>query len=101
MEAHTYKDQHLDDERKKPTLGEACSNTSQRISQCVKDDPGKAMLISVGAGLGLGVVVGAMLAGGGRQTSSGWLNRRSAERLGRQLMSSVSDLIPDAISDRI
>ena len=79
---------------------DACCTTSEKMARCVQNEPGKALLYSVGAGLGLGVLIGACWSGSSRSASN-WIDRQTAERLGRKIMSSVGDWLPDSISDRI
>lgn len=79
------------------SLHDVCSATTDRIARCVKEEPGKALLYSVGAGLGMGVLIGAFLSGS--RSSSNWMDRQTAEEFSRKMMSNVSEWLPDSISD--
>lgn len=79
-------------------LRECTSNSMAKLDQCVSHYPVSTILVTLGAGLGIGLVLGAYLATPGRTGS--W-NRRTAEGLGRRTMDAVAHVLPHSISERL
>lgn len=77
----------------------AASGFSGSVGRCIEDRPDEAVVISLLAGLAVGVALGMTLAGP-RETRS-WHDRRTAEDLGNRLLSSLEQVLPDSLSRTI
>ena len=80
------------------SLASCARNSIAKVEEFVQRDPKTAMLISVGAGLGLGVLVGAVLANSTPRRSRRGIDRQSAEQLGHRFMEAVSNAVPASVS---
>lgn len=69
-----------------------------QMRDMVSDNAGRSMLIALGAGLGVGFLIGTALSGSSR--SSGWWDRSTAEGLGKGLLNRLEQLVPESINDR-
>ena len=78
-------------------LREAAEFTYHKVQQCIQDEPQKAMLWSLGAGLGIGLVTGLLL-GGRREPDRKWYGRLAADDIGERIYASIQNVIPDALS---
>ena len=72
----------------------------RKCEEYVRDNPGSSMAIGLVAGLGVGVAVGLLLGRPSPPPSHRWFDRRSAERLGHQILESVGRVLPDSIMHR-
>lgn len=69
------------------------------VRQCIEDYPDEAVLVSLAAGFGLGLVIGGLLAGS--SSSHGWRQRHVATGLGERLMASIEKVLPDSVSSSL
>ncbi|QDS99471.1 hypothetical protein [Adhaeretor mobilis] len=69
-----------------------------QMREMVGDNAGRSMLIALGAGLGVGFMIGTAL-GGSSRSSREW-GRFTAEGLGRTFRDRIETLVPDVINDR-
>lgn len=71
----------------------------EQLLEMVGDNAGRSMLVALGAGLGVGLLIGSALAGSSR--SARWYDRSSAEGLGRRVLDTLEGIVPSALSDRL
>jgi hypothetical protein len=72
----------------------------QSMTDCVAKNPASSVLTMFGVGFGLGVLIGYALSEPVRPRSR-WYDMRSAERLGRSVLDSIVNALPDSISSRL
>lgn len=70
-----------------------------RAQDLVRDNAGRSLMIAFGTGMGLGILLGCAMSDS--QRSSRWIDRSTAERLGRRFLDKVESMMPNAISDRL
>jgi hypothetical protein len=69
-----------------------------RLRECMSGREGTSLLLSLAAGVGVGLVLGIAL-GRSRRESMSWRDRVAAEGFGRRLMDRLEGLIPDTIAE--
>jgi hypothetical protein len=77
---------------------EYAARGQEQMREYVRGREGTAIMVAVAAGLGVGVVIGAVLGRSHRQTL-GWRDRIAAEGFGRRLMERMEGIIPEAIAE--
>lgn len=75
--------------------------TMERMEETVQHWPFSSVTTAFGIGLGLGIVLGCALAEQSRPAPHHWYDQLSAERLGRSVLDSLSNILPDAIARRV
>jgi hypothetical protein len=70
----------------------------KKLRQRISGREGTAVLISLAAGLGVGLIVGAVFGRSRRQTLT-WRDRATAEGFGRRLVERIEGILPDAIAE--
>ncbi len=68
---------------------------TEQVRDMVRDNAGQSMLIALGVGFLIGTALGSS------SRSSRWVDRSTAEGIGRRLMSKLEGYVPDAINDRL
>lgn len=81
-------------------LTQRVSDSREAIAASVESNPGSAVLVALGAGFGLGVLIGASLAGSSRSNSS-WWDADHAERYGRRMMDSFLQALPGSLRSQL
>jgi len=74
---------------------------NQQLRDMVEDHEGQTVLVALALGFGIGVALGYALAGPSQQESSHWVDRATAERLGKKLMQKMDQFLPEAVSSRM
>jgi hypothetical protein len=78
---------------------EAVGGAVHRVEETVQQWPFSSVATAFGVGLGLGVILGCALA---EQTRpSHWYDNLSAERIGRNVLESLSSVLPDSVARRM
>src|SRR5687767_3115511 len=88
--------------RKQPEAQEDTfqSRVASQIHGFTDEQPGTALLVALGAGLGVGLLIGiALRTPQTRQRS--WHDRLLAEGIGRRLLERAESLLPDAVMERL
>ena len=67
------------------------------MRELVRDREGKAVLVALAAGIGVGLMIGSAFGQSHRQPQS-WRDRIAAEGFGRRLMERIESLIPEAVT---
>jgi hypothetical protein len=84
------------------TVASRASDYWARSEECTRDmvegREGTAILMSLAAGFGVGLVIGAAL-GRSFQEQQTWRDRMRAEGFGRRLMDRIESMIPDALAE--
>jgi hypothetical protein len=73
----------------------------ERVEQTVQHWPFSSVATAFGVGLGLGVILGCALSEQSRPSPSHWYDQLSAERLGRNVLDSLSNVLPERLASRI
>lgn len=68
----------------------------QMGSEAIRENPMMATMAAFGLGLGLGAMVGSMLAETGSMS-----RKRTAETIGQRVLESLADALPDPVRRRI
>ena len=71
----------------------------ERVEETVQQFPFSSVLTAFGIGLGLGVVLGCALAE--PQRPSHWYDNLSAERFGRSMLDSLSNVLPEKFARHV
>lgn len=71
---------------------------ADQVREMIRDNAGRSVFVALGAGLGVGLVIGSVLARNSR--SARWWNRSTAEGLGRRILSKVEELTPATLNSR-
>lgn len=86
-------------------LGDAANRATEyyergeeRLRECMSGREGTSLLLSLAAGVGVGLVLGIAL-GRSRRESMSWRDRIAAEGFGRKLMDRLEGMIPDTIAE--
>lgn len=87
------REQQRSDARRSESMTNTCRQMTERF---VDEYPLAATLGIFGLGLGIGTLVGSVLAEPGRRRS-----HHAAETLGRRVLDSLSDIMPDAVHRRL
>lgn len=74
---------------------------NEQIREMVEDHEGQTVLVALALGFGIGVAIGYSLAGPSEPKHSRWINRSTAEGIGRSLLQRIDQLLPETISSRI
>ena len=78
-------------------LGTAVRNSCTNVENCVRDNPQYSMLLSLTAGLGVGLLVGIALGRTRQEAQQSWFDRRTAEQFGQRVLASVGNWVPDSV----
>jgi hypothetical protein len=70
----------------------------ERLRECVSGREGTGLLLSLAAGVGVGLLLGVALGRTRRETLS-WRDRVAAEGFGRRLMDRLEGMIPETIAE--
>jgi hypothetical protein len=71
------------------------------MEDMVTNHPATSGLVIFGVGLGLGLLIGQALMSGMRQPTTRWLDRRRAEKFGRQVLDAISEYLPQPLASRL
>lgn len=74
---------------------------NEQIREMVEDHEGQTVLVALALGFGIGIAIGYSLAGPSEPKHSRWINRSTAEGIGRTLLQRIDQLLPETISSRI
>ena len=77
---------------------EYAARGTEQVRDLVRDNAGRSVLIALGAGLGVGLLIGSALAGG-RRSSRNW-DRSTAENFGQSWLNKLEGLVPNSVSER-
>lgn len=81
-------------------LGQGYHNAEDLVTS----HPAASALVVFGVGLGIGILLGSTIAHSIEQrshSSSLRINRRKAERFGRQVLDSISEYLPESLTSRM
>ena len=92
------------------TIGETADNESDYFSrratqlrdqmrECTREHEGSALFVSLAAGFGIGVLIGAAVMASRRRPTR-WRERMAAEGIGRKFMDRLESFLPEALSER-
>ena len=71
------------------------------MQECISEYPLASTLAAFGIGLGVGLLVGATIAGDTRPRARHWYDLGTAEDLGRRMLDAMAGALPDSIAKRI
>lgn len=71
------------------------------MQECVAEYPLASTLTAFGIGLGVGILIGATLAGESRPQPRHWYDLSSAEEFGQRIVDAVAGALPESIAKRI
>lgn len=74
------------------------AETAEEAQDCIRDHSGKAVLVSLVAGLGIGLLIGKAI-GASRQEPKSRRYRAMAEGFGSRLMERIESMVPDALAE--
>jgi hypothetical protein len=74
---------------------------NERLRDMVEDHEGQSVLLALALGFGVGIAIGYAIGGPSQSASSRWIDRSTAENLGRKLMERMDQILPTAISGRL
>jgi len=74
------------------------SETAEEAQDCIRDHSGKAVLVSLVAGLGIGLLVGKAI-GASRHEPKSRRYRAMAEGFGSRLMERIESMVPEALAE--
>src|SRR5262245_38005753 len=87
------------------SLGDAANRATEyyergeeQLRECMTGREGSAIMLSLAAGRGVGLLIGVAL-GRSHQQSQTWRDRITAEGFGKRLMERIEGLIPDALAE--
>lgn len=78
----------------------AMGGAMERVEGTVEHWPFSSVATAFGVGLGLGVLLGCALAEQSRPAHH-WYDQLSAERVGRNILDSLSSVLPDSLAKRM
>jgi hypothetical protein len=74
----------------------------QGAEELVASHPAASALVAFGVGLGIGLLLGSSIAHStDRRRSAAWVDRRKAEKFGRQMLDSLVDFLPEPLASRL
>lgn len=76
------------------------SRGATQIREMTREHEGTTVLLALGAGFGLGLLIGGLLASS-RSRPRSWSDRLAAEGIGRRLLERLERVLPDALDERI
>ena len=71
---------HVVSERPGTSFSAAINNSCEKIEECVRENPGSTMMVTLGMGLAVGVTAGLILSGSQTARRQSWLGRELGER---------------------
>lgn len=74
---------------------------NEQLRDMVEDHEGQTVLVALALGFGIGVALGYAMAGPSQHESSRWIDRKTAEDLGRKLMHKMDQYLPEAVTSRL
>jgi hypothetical protein len=74
---------------------------NEQLRGMVEDHEGQTVLVALALGFGIGVAIGYAMAGPSEHESARWIDRSTAEGLGRRLMERIDQMLPEAITSRM
>jgi hypothetical protein len=74
---------------------------NEQLRGMVADHEGQTVLVALALGFGIGVALGYAMAGPSQHESSRWIDRKTAEELGRKLMHKMDQYLPEAVTSRM
>jgi hypothetical protein len=74
---------------------------NERLRDMVEDREGQTVLVALALGFGIGVALGYAIGGPSESHSRRWIDRSTAENLGRQMLDRLDHMLPEAISSRL
>lgn len=80
-------------------MSEYVSRGAEQMREMTRGHEGTAVLVALGAGLGIGLLIGCSLASS-QSRPKRWSDRVMAEGIGRRLLERVESIIPEALSER-
>jgi hypothetical protein len=83
-------------------MSRGVSRLREGMSECTREHEGTALVVSLAAGFGVGLVIGCavMSSLSSRRKPTSWRDRIAAEGIGRKIMDQVENMIPEALSQR-
>jgi hypothetical protein len=74
------------------------AETAEETQECIRDHSGTAVVVSLVAGFGIGILVGKAI-GASRQEPKSRRYRAMAERFGSRLMERIESMVPEALAE--
>ena len=74
---------------------------NERLREVVEDHEGQTVLIALALGFGVGVAIGYAVGGPPQSSTSRWIDRATAEGVGRKLLERIDQMLPTAITNRL
>jgi hypothetical protein len=67
----------------------------------VQNHEGQTVLVAWALGFGVGVAIGYALGGPSKSSTNRWIDRATAEGVGRKMLERIDQMLPTAISSRL
>jgi hypothetical protein len=74
---------------------------NERLRDMVEDHEGQTVLVALALGFGIGVALGYAIGGPSESHSRRWIDRSTAENLGRKMLDRLDHMLPEAVSSRL
>jgi hypothetical protein len=71
---------------------------NERFREMVEDHEGQSVLVALAFGFGIGVAIGYAIGGPSEPRMSRWIDRSTAEGLGRKLLERIDHVMPEAFA---
>jgi hypothetical protein len=83
-------------------VSHGASRLREGMSQCTREHEGTALMVSLAAGFGVGLVLGCaiMSSVSSHRRPTSWRDRLTAEGIGRKIMDQIETMIPETLSQR-
>jgi hypothetical protein len=82
-------------------IREQASDVYHQATDMVKENPATTTLLTFGLGLGLGLVITALLATPQRRRVPSWLEAHLPDNFSKQVADAVSRVLPEALARRM
>jgi hypothetical protein len=81
-------------------LSDYAERGASQMREITRDREGTALLIALGAGFGIGYLIGCSLASSQNHPRR-WGDRSTAEGIGRRVLERIEKLMPEAITEKL
>jgi hypothetical protein len=87
-------------ENMKEQMSDYVSRGASQVRHIADDREGKAVIVALGAGFGIGLLIGAALAASHSRPKS-WRDRIAAEGLGHRMLDRMEQMLPESITNYV